>query len=277
MRALAAAAAAWLVLAMAVGTGAASAYMRSEVLGGWPGICEDGQCYDDGTPLSDPPPESRRRLLQHQLSSPSCPTDLVYISLQYPEGTGSPALDKRLAVDMERRFAAYKRKALELTCNDFDGCLGYCLPVGMEIRHYVHQSSPGHLSIFEVERFIGNFRRNRHYRGTTSWSFANYSLATGKPLELKEIFPDPGQSVPKLWAKVDEALAASGNCPSSQMTVSGKRVSAKRLSPADLLLTRRGATVAVTAAKAGACQSQAVDLDVESMLEIGAAPSLWGR
>jgi hypothetical protein len=251
--------------------------MRSEHLGGFPGLCEDGQCYDDGTPSSDPPPESKRRLLQHQLSSPSCPTDLVYISIQFPEGTGSPALDRKLAAAMERRFAAYKRKAMELSCNDFDGCSGHCLPVGMEIRAYVHQSSPSHLSIFEVERFIGNFRRNRHYRGTTSWTFANYSLPSGQALALKDLFPQPFSAVPKLWDKVDEVLSASGNCPASRMLVSGRRVSRQRLDPTDLLLSRGGATLALATPKAGGCRPQAVDLDVETMLEIGAAPALWGR
>lgn len=255
----------------------AQAYMRSAFLGGWPGLCEDGQCYDDGTPISDPPPESKRRLLQHQLASPSCPTDLVYVTVQYPENTGSPALDKRLSVAMEGKFRLFLKRAMELSCNDFDGCSGHCLPVGMEIRQYVHQSSPNHMSIFEVERFIGNFRRNRHYRGTMSFSFANYSLETGRPLILKDIFLKPVTAVPKFWAKVDDALKSSDNCPFKDLLVSGRRISGKHLEATDFILTKGGATLALTTPKAGSCRSQAIDLDVESMLEIGADPALWGR
>jgi hypothetical protein len=216
--------------------------------------------------------------LQHQLVSPSCPTDLVYVSIQYPENTGSPALDDRLAAEMGRRFSVMRRRAVELSCNDFDGCSGHCLPVGMEIRAYPHQSSPRHLSIFEVERFIGNFRRDRHHRGTVKWTFANYDLATGRPLALRDILPKANSAVPRFWAEVDSILKASGNCPVKELLVAGRRVTGQRLDPTDLILTKGGATVALSAPKAGgACRSQAVDLDVATMLEIGADPVLWGR
>jgi hypothetical protein len=178
---------------------------------------------------------------------------------------------------MAKRFAALKRKAVELSCNDFDGCLGHCLPVGMEIRSHVHQSSPDHLSIFEVERFIGNFRRDRHHRGTLAWSFANYDLATGKPLALSDIFPKPLQAAPKFWAAVEAALAASGNCPAKEMLLFGRRVSGRDLRATDLILTRGGATIALTPPKSGTCRPQAVDLDVETMIAVGASPALWGR
>ncbi|MDR1655966.1 MAG: hypothetical protein LBT47_00205 [Deltaproteobacteria bacterium] len=253
------------------------AYLRSDYLGGWPGLCEDGQCYDDGTPFSEPPVDSRRRILEHQLASPSCPTDLVFIYIDYPENTGSPALDRRLASAMDKRFAAAKRQALELTCNDFDGCLGQCLPVSIELRQYVHQSSPSYLSIFQVERFIGNFRRNRHIRGTVSYTFINYSLITGAPLTLKDIFLNPNRGVPQFWAKVNELLAASDNCSIDQMRVSGRRISKVHLTTNDLILNRGGATIALTAPKAGTCRSQALDIDLETMIELGARPALWRR
>jgi hypothetical protein len=131
--------------------------------------------------------------------------------------------------------------------------------------------------LFEVERFIGNFRRNRHYRGQVAWSFANYSLKTGRLLALKDLFPKAALSVPKLWAKVDEMLAASGNCPSSKLLLSGRRISGQSLGAKDLILTKGGATIALTTPQPGACKSQALDLSVETMLEIGADPVLWGR
>ncbi|MDR1111244.1 MAG: hypothetical protein LBP92_11265 [Deltaproteobacteria bacterium] len=251
--------------------------MSSQFLGGWPGLCEDDQCYDDGTPASDPPPEIRRHILQHQLTSPTCPTDLIYVFLEYPGNTGSAALDARLAKSMEQALRDYKSKANGLTCNDFEGCLGHCLPVGFEIKQYIQRPGPGYLSIFRVERFIGNFRQNRHIRGTVSYKFENYSLETGAPLRLADIFAGPAKAVPLFWAKVDELVSRGGDCSVKHLRVSGRRVSGQRLEPGDLILTRGGATVALSGQGSGPCRSQAVDLSVEDMLSVGAFPALWGR
>ncbi|MDR2442081.1 MAG: hypothetical protein LBE31_00995 [Deltaproteobacteria bacterium] len=268
---------AFLISLALIDASSASAYLRSEYLGGWPGLCEGQHCYDDGTPLSEPPPDSQRRILEHQLVSPTCVTDLVYITIDYPENTGSFALDQRLEAAMKKKFAAFKAKSMELTCNDFDGCQGRCLPVGFEIKNYVHQSSEKYLSIFQVERFIGNIRRNRQIRATVTYSFANYDLTTGAPLTLKDIFPNANQSVPKFWSKVDELLKAADNCPAKRLLISGRKITGVHLTPTDLILTRGGATIALTTPKAGTCRPQALDIDVKTMIELGARPALWGR
>jgi hypothetical protein len=250
-------------------------FVTSQYLGGWPGLCEDGQCYDDGLPSSDAPNEVKRHILQHQLTSPTCPTDLVYISIEYPSNTGSEALDQRLLKNAEKKFDEAKKKALQLTCNDFYGCLGACLPVGMEIKYYLHRPSAGYLTVFQIERFIGNFRQNRHLRGTVAYSFANYNLTTGVPLTLKDIFINPGKAVPRFWKKVEEVLAKNENCQLRQFTVNDRRVGTSSLDPTDLIFTRGGATIALFSPKAGPCRSEAIDLSIEEMLDLGANPAIW--
>lgn len=251
------------------------AYMTSEFLGGFPGLCEDDQCYDDGAPISRPPPDLTRHILQHQLTSPTCPTDLIWISLEYPGNTGNPALDANIAKAMERTFNGHKNTADSLSCNDFEGCLGHCLPVGFETKQYVHQSAPDYLSIFRVDRFLGNFRQNRHIRGTVAYRFENYSLISGEKLRLKDIFVNPNAAVPKFWAKVSELISKDPNCSLRNMRLNGRAISSRHLEPSDLILTRGGATVALTAQASGPCRSQALDLNVNEMVEIGAYPALW--
>ncbi|MDR1677659.1 MAG: hypothetical protein LBS44_04620 [Deltaproteobacteria bacterium] len=250
--------------------------MTSQYLGGFPGLCEDDQCYDDGLPLNEPPPELSRHILQHQLTSPSCPTDLIWITLEYPGKTGNASLDARMAQNMEKVFKSYQKQAANLACNDFDGCLGHCLPVGFEIKQYVHQSSPDYLSIFRVERFMGNFRRNRHIRGETVYKFENYTLLTGVQLRLKDIFVNPNKAVPLFWKKVGELVSKENSCTLKNLKINGRSISGQHLEPNDLILTRGGATVALTGKASGPCRSQAVDLAIKEMIEIGAYPAIWG-
>jgi hypothetical protein len=253
----------------------AAAWISSEWLGGWPGICEDSACHDDGTPLTDPPPDVRRNILEHQLASPICPTDLVFVTVEYPGNTGSEALDALFAEDATARFRLAMKRALRLSCNDLiEGCGGVCLPAGLESRYYLHQPSPWTLSVFRVDRFIGNFRRGRHERGTVEYSFENYSLASGRDLELKEIFPDPADSAPRFWARTDEILKARGVCPSARYRVAG-RPAGKGLRPGDVLLSRNGATLALYTGADKSCVPQALDIPRREMIALGASPHLW--
>ncbi|MDR2354263.1 MAG: hypothetical protein LBF22_14115 [Deltaproteobacteria bacterium] len=254
------------------------AYLKSAYLGGWPGICEDGTCIDDGTPLATPFPYIRRNILEHQLRSPTCPTDLVYITLEYPQNTGSPDLDTFLATRMAQKFREARDRALDLSCNDFDGCEGHCLPVGIESHYYLHQPSKNFLSIFQVERFIGNFRRNVHIRGTVKYIFENYSLITGKPLTLKDIFVDPRKSTPAFWKKINELLERSSNCQARDLLVSN-RPAGRDLKENDFLLSEKGLTVALWTdkKKKNNCLSQALDLSYPELLELGLNPAILGR
>jgi hypothetical protein len=253
--------------------------MTSRYLGGFPGLCEDQRCFDDGQPFSDPPPEVSRNILQHQLTSPTCPTDLVYIYLEYPSNTGSAVLDALIARNMDRIFADYKKRSVAMSCNDFEGCRGHCLPAGFEIKHYLQRSGPGYLSVFRVDRFIGNFRPTGHLKGTVDYKFENYSLISGAPLTLKDVFNNPKEAIPLFWQKVEASIQTEGKnpCLLKNYRIAGRSISARRLEPGDFLLTRGGATVALVNDRPGPCPSQAIDLSIEDMLEIGAFQALWGR
>jgi hypothetical protein len=253
-----------------------AAYMSSTYLGGFPGLCEDDQCYDNGVPINDPPPHLTRHILQHHLTSPTCATDLIWITLEYPGNTGSPDLDANLAKSMDTLFKNYKNRSDTLLCNDFAGCLGHCLPVGFEIKHYAHQSGPNYLSIFRVDRFFGNFRQDKHMRGTISYKFENYSLISGAPLRLKDIFINPNQAVPLFWAKVDELISTDKNCALKNLQISARGISRQRLDPTDLILTKGGATIVLTAKASAPCVSRALDISISDMVLIGAYPALWG-
>jgi hypothetical protein len=255
----------------------ASAWIASEWLGGWPGVCEDSSCMDDGTPVSDPPPEIRRNIMEHQLASSICSSDLVFITLEHPENTGSDVLDARLAEASAKRFREARELALKLSCNDLtlDGCGVMCLPVGIESRYYLHKSAPWTLSAFRVDRFIGNFRGGKHQRGTVDYFFENYSLVTGAELTLPDLFPQPVKAAPLFWARADEVLAARGACPSKSYLVSGPRAGGRDLKPSDILLSRHGATLALYTGRDKKCLPQALDLSKEEMVSLGASPLLW--
>ncbi|MDR1870475.1 MAG: hypothetical protein LBS60_00875 [Deltaproteobacteria bacterium] len=255
--------------------GQAYGQMSSAFIGGWPGVCENNACHDDGQPLSDPPASTRERVLEHQLVSPTCPTDLIYLVFKHPTNTGGPPLDQRLAKEMAARFAEAQKWAQTQICADFFGCDGECLPVGLEIKHYAHQSGPGYLSIFRVERLNGNKRQGYRLKGSTRYSFHNYRLADGGDLTLEEIFPEPAKSLPLFWAKVEKSLLARQKCPLTSYSINDHRVKTTVLAPNDLILSRLGATIALTGRSP--CQSQAVDIATPEMLAIGANPALWGR
>jgi hypothetical protein len=256
-------------------SGQALGYIQSAFLGGWPGACENNICYDDGQPLSDPPSAIHEQVLEHQLVSSTCPTDLIYLVIRYPANTGSSPLDTRLSREMGVRFDSAKKWAQTLICNDFFGCEGECRPIGLEIKHYVHQSGPGYLSAFRVERFNGNYRQDKNLPGTVKYSFHNYRLSDGQDLILTDIFPEPEKSVPEFWSNAERSLKRAGNCELNKFTISGHRISRTGLAPDDLLLSKLGATVALEGQ--GACRSQAVDFPVSEMIRLGAAPDLWGR
>ncbi|MDR1578388.1 MAG: hypothetical protein LBT86_09240 [Deltaproteobacteria bacterium] len=264
-----------LAIGLAVFSGQAQGQIRSAFLGGWPGVCENDTCYDDGQPLSDPPLSIHERVLEHQLVSPTCPTDLIYIVIKYPANSGGVLLDTRVSNEMTARFEQAKKWALSLVCNDFFGCEEECLPVGLEIRHYVHQSAPGFLSLFRVERINGNQRQKARLKGTVRASFHNYRLSDGSDLSLADIFVDPKKSIPLFWDKVKKSLATKGDCPIAKYTVNKRSVKTDVLKPDDLLLSQGGATVVLDTTYP--CRPRAVDLAFPEMIDIGAKPELWGR
>jgi hypothetical protein len=176
---------------------------------------------------------------------------------------------------MSARFDQALKWAASLACADFFGCGGECLPVGLEIKHHLHQSGPGYLSAFRVERLNGNYRQGSRLKGSARYSFHNYRLSDGADLPIEEIFPDPKKSAPLFWAKVAKSLKTVGNCDLSAFKVNGRRVKAEAILPNDLLLSRGGATVALEAQ--APCRPQAVDLAASEMIGLGANPALWGR
>jgi hypothetical protein len=261
------------------GPGELYSYLKSDYIGGFPGICEDGVCMDNGIPTSFPPPDIRRNILEHQLKSPVCPTDLIYITLEYPENTGSPELDAYLSTAMARKFKEARDRALSMSCNDFlDGCAGGCYPVGIESRYYLHKSAPWTLSIFQVEKFIGNFRKNSHARGTVEYQFLNFNLKTGKQLLLREIFPDPKKSVPLFWKYLNNVLKEKGApCAAQSLSLASKRLGGGELKPEDILLSKNGATIALFTQNPSKCQSEVVDIPRQDLIGMGAEPDLWAE
>jgi hypothetical protein len=255
--------------------GQAEGQIRSAFLGGWPGVCESDVCFDDGQPWSKPPARLIERAFEHQLVSPTCPTDLVYIAIKFPANTGNEALDLRLSGDMEARFEQAKNWASSLICADFFGCDDACLPVGLEIRHYIHQSGPDYLSALRVEKIFGNARKGAKLKGSVKETFHNYSLKNGQDLTIEDIFPEPKKSIPLFWAKVAKSLANNGQCPLTKFTSRDRRVRTDALKPDDLLLSQDGATVVLEAAYP--CRPQAVDLAFSDLIALGANPALWGR
>ncbi|MDR2460853.1 MAG: hypothetical protein LBE38_08750 [Deltaproteobacteria bacterium] len=256
----------------------AQGYLKSEYIGGWPGICENGTCFDDGTPQSAQIPDIRRNILQHNLESPTCATDLIYINIEYPENTGSPDLDAMLATTMAKKFREARDMAQKISCNDFfEGCAGKCLPVGIETKHFLQKSAPFTLSLFRVDRFIGNYRKNVHVRGTVSYNFANYDLRTGKALTIDQIFPKPQESSLLFWEYIDGILAADGNCPAKELMLEPKRPAGGALTAGDLLLSSEGATIALWSNNTAKCQSRAIDIPAAKMVAFGALEDLWAR
>jgi hypothetical protein len=253
----------------------AVAYLESAYLGGFPGLCEDGLCYDDGHPRPQGLPGATRNILEHQVRSEDCPTDLFFITLEYPANTGNPDLDEKLAGLARQKFEKAKIRAKELACNDFFGCAGLCLPVGAEQMYFLYQSSPNNLSVFLVDRFFGNFRGNRHVRGQVDYTFLNFEISSGLEIGIRDIFPDSRRSVPLFWDLVDKILAKSNNCPSKNFLVSGRQAQRGELRPRDLLLSSQGATLALFSRRPGTCRSQALDIPSEDMIGIGANPILW--
>jgi hypothetical protein len=180
---------------------------------------------------------------------------------------------------MSKKFKDARDKALSMSCNDFiEGCAGGCHPVGMESRYYLHKSAPWILSIFQVEKFIGNFRKNSHQRGTVSYEFLNFNLKTGKLLSARDIFPDPKRSEPLFWAYVNDKLKEKGNpCSARDLVLSSKRTGGTDFGNKDILLSKKGATLALFTRNPSKCQSEVTDIPLEDMIAMGAEPDLWGE
>jgi hypothetical protein len=251
---------------------------RSEFWGEFPEPCKQESC-DGGEPESEPPAGLTLGRLTHELSSPACLTDRIFIHHEYPQDTGSEYLDALWGSQALKGFEAAKAKALGMSCNDFlSGCEGQCLPIGFEIRLYFQSSAPGFLSILEAERFTGNTRRGRTLNSTVRFRFSNYELATGRDLSPGELFPGKGFSPKPLWGAAEAILERrEGACPLARLAVQG-RPAGRDLKRGDFLLSPKGLTILLTPARANGkgCQATALDIPKETVLGLGADPRIFG-
>jgi hypothetical protein len=250
----------------------------SQYLGAFPGTCQAGSCPQGEEPASLPPPSLSIARLSHELSSPACLTDRIYIHQEYPTETGSLALDALFESDAKKAFEDAKAKALRMSCNDFlGGCEGYCLPIAFETRLYFQQSSPSYLSVFRVDRFTGNIRKGKSMGSTVDYSFRNYDLATGRELAAAELFPDPKASLPQFWFHVSSVLERrEGSCPLGRLRLNG-RAPRGALRDRDYLLSSQGLTILLQGdGRPKGCQPQAVDVPKDALLGMGADPKVFG-
>lgn len=227
--------------------------------------------------------------LERQLIAPKCPTNYQNFVYFYPQGFGNLVLDgeiERLVTERFNREIEERRQAG--FCGQSLCGSASCGLWGTTRTFEIHRPSANYVSALFVDfSETGGAQPDTVYDGVT------YSLLTGRPMTLMELFPQPQESVRKYWDMVytrwcDNAgykfpLHYQNSEPCGQpdsMTNPNTFTWASGLGDLGrLLFTPHGLSLLLGPYESGskATGTVAMDFTKEEMMAIGAAPSVWGQ
>lgn len=243
----------------------------------------------DGNRLPQNRPGLKAKKMARRLTSPHCHGNYQDFVYYYPQGFGNTILDaeiERLVTEAFNREAEARRQAG--FCDSSICHSASCKHWGVTRTFEVHLPSAGYASIlFNDYSETGGAHPNTAYEART------YSLSTGQPMTLDELFPRGQDSVAKYWEMVYHYWCEStGNKfplhyrlvePCSQPDNPGNPNTytwASYLSDLGrLVFTPEGASMIFAPYEAGSYATGTVVMDFskENMIGIGAAPSIWGQ
>lgn len=227
--------------------------------------------------------------LQRRVTSPKCQSnyqDFVYF---YPQGFGNLVLDSEIERLITEQFNQEFEAARQGGLCDREFCgSASCGAWGSNLTFEIHQPSANYVSIlFTHYSQTGGAHPNTAYEGHT------YSLLTGQPMTLMELFPQAQASVSKYWEMVYKQWCDnvgykfplhyqnSEPCgqPDSQANPNTFTWASNLSDLGRLVFTPHGASLVLGPYESGSYASGTVVMDFtrEEMTAIGAAPSVWGQ
>lgn len=227
--------------------------------------------------------------LERRLTAPDCPgnyQDFVYF---YPQGFGNVVLDGEIERQVTERFNRDLDERRQGGFCDQSVCGGAsCKDWGSSRVFEVHRPSANYVSILYTD-----FSDTGGAHPSTTYEGATYSLQTGQPMSLLELFPQSQQSVPKYWQMVYKQwcdnvgykfpLHYQNSEPCGQPdSLSNPNTFTWAGSLADLgrlVFSPHGASLVLGPYESGSNASGTVVMDFtqDEMIAVGAAPSVWGQ
>lgn len=224
------------------------------------------------------------RTIKHMETAPDCPGNSLTIAIHYPQGLG-PDIDRLVEQTARDEMAARLAEVKDGGFCEADICGGLsCGAWTADETFAAHSPSPGYLSILFTEySYTGGAHPNTEHRAL------NFR-PDGRPMELRDLFPEPDKSVPRYWDIVYakwcaehpykfplhySALQECGtDSPDNPNTFAG----AETLDDLGrLAFTPFGATMVLGPYESGSYATGTVLLDLpkEDLIGIGADPAIW--
>jgi hypothetical protein len=221
--------------------------------------------------------------IRETVPDPGCRHYVNKISIVYPTNTGSPIVDNVMV-------SKAQKKARDFAGTTTDNCIpGETNNYASEILTSFSARSPGRnylsLMITDFTYLAGNANG-----GDSSESYL-FDLRNGKILELRDIFPNPGQAMPELWQAASKAWCdlsrkvipreyndyASQNCGRrSPPMPNGLKGNGARLSAlGSVMFGPEGMIIHDDMPFAHAYGPQDVTIPKSLLLRLGARPDLW--
>jgi len=244
---------------------------------------------DDGNRLPQDWAGLSVKKLERQLIAPDCPSNYQNFVYYYPQGFGSLVVDNEIERLVTERFNQAVEGRNQAGFCDKNNCgAASCGLWGTTRSFEVHRPSANFVSIlFNDYSDTGGAHPNTVYEGLT------YSLQTGRPMSLMELFPKAPESVPKYWKMVYQRwcenagykfpLHYQNSEPCDQPdSLANPNTFTWAENPSDLgrlVFTPHGASLVLGPYESGSNASGTVVLDFskEEMIAVGASPSIWGQ
>lgn len=227
--------------------------------------------------------------LERRLTAPKCRSNYHSFVYFYPQGFGNVVLDgaiEKLASEAIEGEVEDRRQAG--FCDQSVCGSASCGFWGTNRTFEIHRPSANYVSVlFTDYRDTGGAHPNTSYEGNT------YSLQSGQPMSLLDLFPQPQESLPKYWEMVYKRWCENvGNkfplhyrnpepCgqPDSATNPNTYSWAADLADLGRLIFTPQGLSLVLGPYESGSHASGTVVMDFsrEEMLAIGAAPSVWGQ
>lgn len=227
--------------------------------------------------------------IQRQLTDSKCKSNYQDFVYYYPQGLGSLVLDaeiERLANQKLSRDVEERRKG-GFCRQDLCGSAS-CGAWGTSRIFEIYKPSANYVSIL-----YSDYSETGGAHPATVYDGVTYNLATGQPMTIMELFPQPQQSVPKYWEMIYQRWCENAGykfplhyqksepCdqPDNQSNPNTFAWASSLADLGRLVFTPHGVSMVLGPYESDSNASGTVVMDFsrDEMIAIGASPAVWGQ
>jgi hypothetical protein len=231
----------------------------------------------------------------------NCRTPVAEISVNYPQSTGNPAMDEKLANLAKLKFQELEELAIEenLLYETAQDCLDNPDDPPSFLIFLVifdaYSPRPGIISLLQTT--LMDFREHGNHP-SSSYNSVSYDVEKAEELGVKDLFPDPEKSLPLFWNLISRRFCSVGpkddtslpsfykanqQCPkpkTEDLLKLPESLSKPNLTLDDLghaFLTNDSLVLYLDGYEAWSWAYGPVDIRVskDELIEIGASPTIW--